>query len=169
MVTIHKNVLDPQYCLELFQDAEKQLASNQDQWSSNFFWSSVIVRASHPVLVRTYNDMHTAKILGHLFSKKIIPHTNYTAMNYAWTRLSYIPWHTDHIYKDAMTIYLNPLWDRDWGGYFMHKDPIDSEIRAYIPQFNTAVVNKNNIDHATTPVSLDATTPRFTVQLFPKA
>jgi len=167
-VVIHTNVLPESLCNELYEDTLKALKEPKDQWCSNFMWTQDIVRASHPVLVRTYPENITRLVLNNLVDKGILKHTNYHVMNYAWTKLSYIPWHNDSVYSDAMTIYLNPVWDKDWGGYFMYRENSSNEIRGYIPQFNTAVQNNKKMAHSTTPVSLDAEAVRATVQIFSK-
>jgi Rps23 Pro-64 3,4-dihydroxylase Tpa1-like proline 4-hydroxylase len=95
---------------------------------------------------------------------------NYHVMNYIWSRLSYIPWHNDNIHANAVTIYLNEHWDPDWGGIYLYYTTIEANIiRGYVPKFNTAVKNNNRIAHSTTMVSMDAESPRVTIQLFTKA
>src|SRR5205807_392777 len=95
---------------------------------------------------------------------------NYHVMNYVWTRLSYIPWHNDGARGTAITIYLNEYWDPDWGGiYLFHTEREPTNIKGYLPKFNTAVKNNNTVSHSTTMISMDAQIPRVTIQLFTKA
>jgi Rps23 Pro-64 3,4-dihydroxylase Tpa1-like proline 4-hydroxylase len=91
-------------------------------------------------------------------------------MNYVWTRLSYIPWHNDAASRIAITIYLNEYWDPDWGGIFLYSTDIEPRnIKGYVPKFNTAIKNNNKILHSTTMISMDAKSPRITIQLFTNA
>jgi len=166
-VVIHTDVLPASLCNELYEDTLKTLKEPKDQWCSNFMWAQGIVKASHSVLVRSYPENIKQLILNNLIRKGFISHSKYCVMNYAWTRLSYIPWHNDDGYADAITIYLNPVWDKDWGGYFLYLADEPGYVKGYIPTFNTAVFNKANAPHCTTPVSLDAPVVRATVQIFP--
>jgi Rps23 Pro-64 3,4-dihydroxylase Tpa1-like proline 4-hydroxylase len=104
-------------------------------------------------------------IILRLIARGILDHPRFAVMMYAWTKLSYIPWHNDVGHNIAVTIYLNDQWPIDWGGLFLYRDGAD--IRGYAPRFNTGLRNQGNVLHSTTPVSLDAETPRFTLQLFP--
>jgi Rps23 Pro-64 3,4-dihydroxylase Tpa1-like proline 4-hydroxylase len=106
-------------------------------------------------------------ILDALITAGIVEHDRYAVMNYAWTRLSYIPWHNDGHRSEALTIYLNDVWEKDWGGLFLYEDD-EGSLRGFVPSFNCGLKNRSNVKHSTTPVTLDAPEPRFTVQLFPK-
>ena len=104
-------------------------------------------------------------ILQQLIDRAVITHRNYSVMNYAWTQLSYIPWHSDDHREQAITVYLNHPWDMNWGGLFLYRTP-DRQIRGYAPRFNCGVRNSDKLEHSTTPVMFDAPEPRFTIQLF---
>jgi Rps23 Pro-64 3,4-dihydroxylase Tpa1-like proline 4-hydroxylase len=106
-------------------------------------------------------------ILQKLLDNGVINDKTYIVMNYVWTKLSYIPWHNDTTYTSAITIYLNEYWDPDWGGIFLyHTETEQKNIKGYIPKFNTAIKNSRKVYHSTTIISMDAETPRVTVQLF---
>jgi hypothetical protein len=166
-IVFYDEVLDPGFCRYLLKGARTSLERGREFTRSNFQWKEHVVRSSMPVLVRDYNPTLSALILAQLTKRGVISSNDFHVMNFAWTRLSYIPWH-DHRSKDvAITIYLNEDWPPDWGGIFLYLDG-DSEIRGRFPMFNTALKNNANLMHATTPVSLDAAEPRFTIQLFPK-
>ena len=133
---------------------------------SNFHWSPGIVAASQPVLVRDYPDRLADMIRKKLIQRGIIDTMECSVMNYAWTRLSYIPWHNDEHRKDAVTVFPNREWDRNMGGLFLYETEPDGTIQAMVPRFNCALRNSGHILHATTPVYLEAPEPRFTIQLF---
>jgi Rps23 Pro-64 3,4-dihydroxylase Tpa1-like proline 4-hydroxylase len=172
-IAFYENVFAEAFCKYLFRDSLQKLSSGREFARSNFQWQPQIVKASAAVLVRDYDEVISAVILQQLHDKGIIDDkngNNYHVMNYIWTKLSYIPWHSDNIYINAITIYLNERWDPDWGGIFLYyTDKESPNIKGYIPKFNTAVKNNNRIAHSTTMISTDAESPRVTVQLFTKA
>jgi hypothetical protein len=167
-VEFFEEVFEPDFCNFLLRDSRSKLASGREFTRSNYQWADVIVRASQPVLVRDYDPALTAIILGQLIKRGVVESDEFAVMNYAWSRLSYIPWHNDGMHKLGISIYLNDVWDKDWGGIFLYMDQ-DMGIRGYAPKFNTCVRNGGHVMHATTMVTTDAESPRLTVQLFPKS
>jgi len=91
--------------------------------------------------------------------KHPITHVNY----YKWLPGSFIPFHNDGIYSFSSSIYLNESWDRDYGGLFLYENGED--LKAYVPKYNSAVINNKNILHGTSIIS--STAPkRETIQIF---
>lgn len=168
-INFYDPVFDVEFCRFLLNDANQQLVSGAGFTRTNFHWDDNIVRVSAPVLVRDYDKNMSALILAQLLNSKVIEDNNYNVMNYAWTRMSYIPWHKDSKYSHGITIYLNDIWDRDWGGIYLYMSEPDREVKGYIPRFNTGLKNSKKISHSTTPVSLDAAALRLTLQLFPRS
>ena len=164
--SLFENVFETKFCLWLLNDARKALSETCEFSRSNHHWLPHIVRASAPVLVRDYQPSQAQFILAKLVERGVIEHVNYAVMNYAWSRLSYIPWHRDEHSETAVTIYLNDVWDSDWGGLFLYREEPGQVIRAVAPQFNLAVRNTGNLPHATSMITPDAAEPRFTIQLF---
>ena len=78
---------------------------------------------------------------------------------YYGTMYSYFPWHNDIHPKSnrngAITIYLNEIWDHNWGGYYMFKET-EFDIRAIQPKQNLMILSKGGVIHSTTPVSKSA-------------
>lgn len=161
------NVFDPQFCTFLLKESQAQLASGSAFSRSNYQWKSNIVRSSLPVLVRDYDDPLSGMILSQLIKRGVLETNQFAVMNYAWSRMSYIPWHEDPDHETAVTVYLNEKWDRDWGGIFLYMDDA-AQIHGYPPRFNTCVRNSGHVMHSTTMVTPDADGPRLTLQLFPK-
>src|SRR5215469_8350783 len=95
-VEVFDNVFDSKFCTFLLKESQSKLVSNQALWRSNYHWDSNIVRSSLSVLVRDYDDWLSGKILGQLIKRGVIDSDNFSVMNYAWSKLSYIPWHNDH-------------------------------------------------------------------------
>jgi hypothetical protein len=165
-VEFFENVFQEQFCRFLLCESLELLRSRHCVWRSNLQWNPDVVKASSPVLVRPYNDLLKNSILNQLLKNKIIKHKEYHVMNFVWTKLSYIPWHSDPGESSAITVYLNEKWHEDWGGIFLFREKESEQIKGYIPKFNSAVKNESGIMHATTIVSSDAETPRITIQLF---
>lgn len=158
---------DERFCGFLLNDARDQLEKGTGFTRSNYHWKDAIRLMSAVVLVRDYEPHLAQLILADLLKRKIVEHGDYHVMNYAWTRLSYIPWHDDNKRSEALTIYLNDRWELDWGGLFLYQDE-QQQIRGFAPKFNCGLRNDNNVMHSTTPVALEAPEPRFTLQLFAK-
>ena len=165
-LTFFDDVFPAEFCRWLLEDSRANLARGRGFSRSNHHWDPVIVRASQPVLVRDYEPELARLILAKLRDRGVVEDLDYIVMNYAWSRLSYIPWHNDAKHCTAITIFLNPQWDRDWGGLFLYRDGEESGFRGIEPRFNTGLRNDGNLEHATTPVAIDAPEPRFTLQLF---
>ena len=166
---VYQNALTPDFAKELLNDAHEKFMGNEPVWGTNYAWQSNIVNVSHPVLTRAYDDATANKIIDNLLENKIIPHGDFSVMNYVWTRLAYIAWHGDDKYDSSLTVYLNESWNPDWGGIFLYKENMaDTAVSGIIPTFNTAVVNTRNLQHCITPVGLDAGLPRITIQMFSK-
>lgn len=171
-VKIFENVFDNEYCVDLLKDSFRtlsdgnQIMENQLVWRTNYTWHPESVFNSHPVLIRHFGKEKQNEILQILKDKEIITHDleEYNLANYLWTKMSYIPWHTDAQHEEAVTIFLNTFWDPNWGGYFMYEE--NNEIKAVQPKFNRAVKNKNNIGHAVSMVHDEVPYPRATLQIF---
>ena len=65
-----------------------------------------------------------------------------------------------------MSIYLNEEWGSLWGGWFSWKEDESEIINSYVPQYNSAVVILNDVEHCTTPIGPSAKSPRASIQLF---
>src|SRR5579863_625809 len=102
-VELFENVFDPQFCTFLLRESESKLVSTQDFWRSSYHWNRNIIRASLPVLVRDYDDSLSTIILRQLIKRGVIDTLDFAVMNYAWSRLSYIPWHDDPDHETAVT------------------------------------------------------------------
>ena len=77
--------------------------------------------------------------------------------------ISFIPWHGDDKHLRSMTIYLNQVWDKNWGGYFLYES--EDGIRAELPTFNKGILFTPPLQHSTTMPTLNAPL-RLSLQLF---
>lgn len=164
-IEFFESVFQEPFCSFLLANARASLKESTEFQRSNFHWDPAIRKSSAVVLVRDIEPVLSGLVLDNLSERGLIAHRDYHVMNYAWTRLSYIPWHNDGHTHDALTIYLNDVWELDWGGLLLYQNA-KKQIIGYPPIFNCGFRNNSNVLHATTPVSLDAPEPRFTLQIF---
>jgi hypothetical protein len=169
-ISFYENVLDSNFANYLFRDGCSKFDEPNYCWKTNYTWEPRIVKSSHTVLVRKITGDDENTILTQLKNCGIINSAEgYYVMNYLWTKLSYIPWHTDGHVDEAVTVYLNPEWNPDWGGCFLYiEDENTNQVKGYLPKFNTAIRNGSHMWHTVTPISLDSTCPRHTLQIFKK-
>ena len=164
-IEILETVLDEPVCGFLLANARRALAEGHEFTRSNLQWDENIRQSSALVMVRDYDQILSDLIIDQLLARGTIGHRDYHVMNYAWTPLSFIPWHNDGQRAEAITIYLNNVWDSAWGGLFLFRDPNDA-VQSVLPKFNRGVKNRAHVLHSMTPVSSDAPEPRLTIQLF---
>jgi hypothetical protein len=172
----YEEVLDNQFCHELFNESLTKFNNGEACWASNYFWNGPLTKDTHPIFIRDIEGETKHRILETLRQKEMIVESDdyYSVMNYVATRLSYIPWHNDIPYKEGLTIYLNPVWFEDWGGIYLYKPVRESNlVSGFIPKFNTAIKNTGGgttkgVDHTVTLVSLASQCPRISIQIFPK-
>ena len=69
-------------------------------------------------------------------------------------------------YKFGATLYLNDVWDLNWGGIFVWKPNDSNTMKAIAPTHNTLVVNDESELHFVTPISYNTDTFRVTMQIF---
>lgn len=78
-------------------------------------------------------------------------------------------WHKDkYPMLGSVTIYLNKIWQKDWGGSLMYtdKEDIPDKVEALFPQLNVGVIQtEGKTLHHVTPTSKDAPI-RMTIQMF---
>lgn len=173
MIEKYTNVFDEEFCYLLYEDCFKIISNNtQYVWRSNYSWNNYVFDGSYPVLCRLLDTELANTVLHKLKDKDIISHDNYSVSNFTWTRLSHIPWHNDS-YGDAIgeaiTIYLNPTWEKNWGGLFLYLEDDVEDIRGIFPHFNSAIKVTKGTLHSVSHISPSAKYPRYTLQLFPKS
>jgi len=171
-----ENFLSEKLYDETIKTARHLVNSSSMCFATHRCWNPDIVKDSFPVYIHSIspdsefydklNDEFVQNLESIFSEQKIKTQMNPEFMLYYWTRFSYIPWHNDNrMYDGAITIYLNDVWEIDWGGYFLYQD--NDEIRAVIPKKNLGVMQYGSVMHATTPVHYDGGM-RFTVQAFLK-
>jgi Rps23 Pro-64 3,4-dihydroxylase Tpa1-like proline 4-hydroxylase len=167
MIVKIDNLLPHDLLVDTAHAAENVLISNRYNLSSNFSWNNDIILDSAPVLTHLIDkDSKLYKDLRQCIVDKtdMDSRSEIDIMFYYWSVFSYIPWHDDCHVDSALTLYLNPDWDENWGGYFMYED--GDEVKAIKPQGNMAIYNKT-VKHCTTPVHIGGKM-RVTMQVFEK-
>ena len=150
--------------LELIKNI-KNYVYGQKTHSSNFVrWGQGIVRSSSAVMVFDLPDTYTSEIKNVVLEKFGLTQVkDFGVMYYAWTKLSYIPWHYDSHVNSGITIYLNEFWHKDWGGYFAYEN--DEKIECIKPSFNKAIQVIMPTHHTVFNTTIDAPV-RETIQIF---
>lgn len=85
-----------------------------------------------------------------------------------WTRGSQITWHHDAPAEQkrlSATIYLNDVWNRDWGGLFLYEDH-EMNNRWIHPEYNSLVWFRPPLWHAVSMIGLNAPVARLSIQCF---
>jgi len=125
-------------------------------------WNDSIVQYSNPVFIYDIPEEYTTNL------RKYPELSDMSAfMLYFWTNGSYIPWHNDEHAETTGTIYLNDVWERNWGGYLCweadDEDLLASGDGYLIPTYNTMALQKHDW-HCTTPV----TKPLYQIEAYQK-
>ena len=163
-VSIISNFLSPDVLSECQEFAVSTLYDKRSNFRSSYGWDSDLRRNSTPVLV--YELASYNKSLFYKLKKDIEHKTNKTIHDILiqyWSKNSFLDWHTDSAYSDALTIYINKEWKPEWGGYFLYGP--QSNFSGVIPKENLAVLQPSGIPQCVTPISTD-THPRISLQMF---
>ena len=174
-----KNALSEDLCLYSLNEIKK--LKNSPVWqSSTVFWSEGIRECiSGSCIVTSTSDEIKKMVLDQI--QNYLPSTasDISVMFYIWQPYSAISKHTDPGYKFAATIYLNEIWDIDWGGTFLYYNKkIDWEHseeeymtdhnnwKVVVPEFGTMVLNTDETLHMVTPLSPLSPELRYTIQIW---
>ena len=165
-VVVIKDFLPTDLLIRAQAESKHKLTSGECCLKSHRCWPAFIVKDSFPVLVHELDprgDLHRE------IHDAVLEKTDFAPLSaimfYYWTRLSYIPWHTDGHVDAGLTISLNEAWDPNFGGYFLYRDEGEECIRAIQPARNQAVIQIGGVEHSTTAVNCDGDV-RSTIQIF---
>ena len=165
-LTVYNEFFTEELYDELISTARYLLTQGGNNFCTNTWWDQKIVKDSFPVLIHgIYKDSELfAKTRKQIQEKTKLAVNDNDIMVYYWTRFSYIPWHKDHTYDGALTVYLNEEWHEDWGGYFLYEED-ENDLRAILPRKNLGLLQQGGIKHSTTPVHYDGGI-RISIQVF---
>ena len=163
-VKILPNFLPSDILTECQKFAISALYDKRSTFRSSYGWDETLRRQSSPVLIYDLS-IHNKELFYNLkdFIQDKIQKPIIDIIIQYWSRDSYLDWHTDSNYSDALTIYLNKEWKPEWGGYFLYGR--QSNFSGIIPKENLAVLQPTGIPHCVTPVMND-TFPRISLQIF---
>jgi hypothetical protein len=165
-LTVYNNFFTDDLHEELINTARYLLTQGGNNFCTNAWWNPKLIKDSFPVLIHgVHKDSELFKKTRDQIEEKtnLIVNEN-DILIYYWTRFSYIPWHKDHSYAGALTVYLNEEWHEDWGGYFLYENE-ENDIRAILPRKNLGLLQQGGIRHSTTSVNFDGGM-RISIQVF---
>ena len=105
---------------------------------TNFFsYPADIVGYSNALFGFDVSDYLKNEILSSLIAAGVLEKEPavWNAFIHLMSRNSGIPWHDDASYVFSGTVYLNEIWDKNLGGYFVYED--GEEIKCIVPTYNT--------------------------------
>tara|TARA_B100002019_G_C21216830_1_gene572493 strand:- start:666 stop:1169 length:504 start_codon:yes stop_codon:yes gene_type:complete len=154
---------------DLIQEISKELKNKiqSDSWgTSEVFWEpSLRLNSTGTVLISNCSDRIQKLLLSEL--ENVLPEYSEVFVKYhLWQKGSAISCHQDMNYKFGATLYLNDVWDLNWGGIFVWKPNDSNTMKAIAPTHNTLVVNDESELHFVTPISYNTDTFRVTMQIF---
>src|SRR5215475_8007582 len=167
-IEIFEDVLTSSFAEFLFKIAIGSLSNRKSIVGNERNWGKGLTREWSKVSVQHYPEIIKNQILKELAGKGIVKDKNYDVYCHIWEKLGFIPWHNDKVSskaREAITIYLNPQWEKNWGGIFLYREDETPHVKGFIPSFNTAIRNSGNLSHSVSIISPDAKEPRVSVQL----
>jgi len=165
-IEVIKNILDNKTIKDLTSHMDKVYQNREDLVFNNnlSLWNQDIIEYSNEVLI--YN-LDTRNKLFSSISKDLfklnINKSIKSILYYYWLPGSYIPWHTDKHYSYTLTIYLNDIWDLQWGGLFQYC--LNDCVNSITPVHNLGILQQGDINHSTT-ITTKASPIRRTLQIF---
>lgn len=167
-ISIKDNFLDT----GLIDQINTYVSNSRDKlgWRTSYAWDNVIRRSTIPVPILELPDEFSNAIQEKL--RKTSPAGKqgsfpFRSQYYLYSPGSYIGWHDDTKYKFASMIYLNKVWNLDWGGLFLHEDIKNRGIQASAPVFNRCVMIGGGIPHGVSILAPDAPLRRVIVTFGP--
>jgi hypothetical protein len=161
---IFDNFFDEALYNECYDYSTSCFESSVISLRTNLNWEQNIRKDSSLVLVHDLsnkNDLY--KKINDIVKTKCQVNSIKNIMFYYWTQGSHIPWHNDGCHNGGITIYLNKVWDEDWGGIFLCKD--DETINGFYPKQNRSIMQVGGIEHSVAPTTKNSDI-RFTIQIF---
>jgi len=144
--------------IEVYVDAS--LKTQEPRWKTSLQWKQQIQRATSPVPILPLPDKFTASIHQTLKEKAGLTWEEATppqqSQYYLYSPGGYIGWHDDAHYTFASILFLNPVWNIDWGGIFLYEDLEGLGLRGEVPTFNKCLVNAGGVPHGVSRLSPDA-------------
>jgi Rps23 Pro-64 3,4-dihydroxylase Tpa1-like proline 4-hydroxylase len=158
------NFLEPHVIQEIldYYESRKGTASfevaEHGRWVKDLYVGNM--GSVYVLPLENFRDYFTQK-----FSSIFPEYSINTIYMHIWNIGSHINWHTDgDENRAAATIYLNELWDPNWGGLFLFDN--NGHASWFNPQYNGCAYFKSPMWHSVTMINRNAQYPRLSVQLF---
>lgn len=159
---ILENFLNDRHLAYLRSDLDR-CRLNSALWRPNRgFWPDRLIKDFDGRVEIATAGYNVSKMLRTLINQHVnLRNYNYFGVQYTlWHKNSGLAKHRDPHWGLAATLYLNESWFSEWGGLLTWED------HAYVPKFNSIVINDKNKEHWVTKVSTDET--RITAQCWAK-
>ena len=166
------NFLDLKLINEIEAYVDASIKSPEPRWKTSLWWEPPIRRATSPVPILLLPDnltipIHqTLKEKAGLTWKESAPPLQ--SQYYLYSPGGYIGWHDDTKYEFGSMIFLNPVWNINWGGIFLYEDLEGLGLRGEVPTFNKCLVSAGGVPHGVSALTPDAPWRRVIVTFGPK-
>tara|TARA_B100000131_G_scaffold260644_1_gene256540 strand:+ start:118 stop:621 length:504 start_codon:yes stop_codon:yes gene_type:complete len=160
------NVLSDDLISRCREEVDIKISNNEMCWaSSSLLWSEKVREGVTGSCLASL----TSEEINESIIEEILPHVpddvkQISTRYYIWQPNSGIAIHDDGSYRFGATIYLNPEWHPNYGGWFIWRDKDIDEWKVILPIENTMVVNIDKEEHLVTPVTQNQF--RVTVQIW---
>jgi hypothetical protein len=165
------NFLDPKLINEIEAYVDASIKAPEPRWKTSLWWGPKIQRATSPVPILLLPDnltipIHqTLKEKAGLTWKKSAPPQQ--SQYYLYPPGGYIGWHDDSKYEFASIIFLNTVWNINWGGLHLYEDLEGLGIRGEVPTFNKCLINGGGVPHGVSALTPDAPWRRVIITFGP--
>lgn len=132
-MNIQQNILSEQLIVKL----KAFTRDGKQPTQTNFFgYDKGVTGFSNAVFGFTLSEDLKSEVCQELVAKGIFEKEpkDWKVFIHLMSRASFIPWHDDNTYAYTGTIYLNEVWDKNWGGYFAYED--GNETKCIAPFYN---------------------------------
>lgn len=166
------NFLSLDQCMDLTTSIDKDVWSQQTWVINKNNWQNNLTAAYDGAVYITNFKQHFPEL-----DKKIcwdITNGNYfkreidwenTVFNIqVWDYLSGCNWHADNHCDFAITIYLNSVWEKEWGGNMEYYE--GKHIETIVPEPGLMVINTDKQFHRVTKRTKPVPTFRYSLQCF---
>ena len=168
---IYEDVLPPKLLEKCI--GELKSTTGSPVWDdSNLLWTEDLkVGLVGNVSMRILPDetaLEVNKALKKYFSK-IDSDCEVVYQYYIWNKMAGISNHNDGHTNLAATLYLNDIWDPNWGGLFVWKDKNEKKeykLNAICPKQNMLIINDEKEMHLVTPTAPTIPYIRITIQIW---
>jgi hypothetical protein len=161
-------IIDDFLSIGIIDKLNKHVLDNHDKyaWRPNRIWDPSLVSGSPSIMLMDASPL-SAELLS--FCATAIPGYDFSSLSLPYPVFydapvnSYVNWHSEEV-PLSISIYLNSLWKREWGGLFLYED--NNSIHGIVPRFNRAVISGPRVAHSVTTINPTTESNRYSLQLF---